>query len=85
MTFTLRARLAVIATIVSGLLLGGLSVVSYNVLARWLDLEERCDVHAHALLAAEAEVARLRRMLSSGNNDVTPEEFARRNRERHRN
>ena len=37
MTLTLRARLAVIATIVSGLLLGGLSVVSYNVLARWLD------------------------------------------------
>ena len=37
MTFTLRARLAVIATIVSGLLLGGLSIVSYNVLARWLD------------------------------------------------
>jgi heavy metal sensor kinase len=36
-TLTLRARLAVIATIVSGLLLGGLSVVSYNVLARWLD------------------------------------------------
>jgi heavy metal sensor kinase len=36
-TFTLRARLAIIATIVSGLLLGGLSVVSYNVLARWLD------------------------------------------------
>ena len=35
-TLTLRARLAVIATIVSGLLLGGLSVVSYNVLARWL-------------------------------------------------
>lgn len=37
MTLTLRTRLAVIATIVSGLLLGGLSVVSYNVLARWLD------------------------------------------------
>ena len=37
MTLTLRARLAVIATIVSGVLLGGLSVVSYNVLARWLD------------------------------------------------
>ena len=37
MTLTLRARLAVIATIVSGLLLGGLSIVSYNVLARWLD------------------------------------------------
>ena len=37
MTLTLRARLAVIVTIVSGLLLGGLSVVSYNVLARWLD------------------------------------------------
>jgi len=36
-TLTLRARLAVIATIVSGVLLGGLSVVSYNVLARWLD------------------------------------------------
>ena len=37
MTLTLRARLAVIATTVSGLLLGGLSVVSYNVLARWLN------------------------------------------------
>lgn len=37
MTLTLRARLAVIVTIVSGLLLGGLSFVSYNVLARWLD------------------------------------------------
>ena len=37
MTLTLRARLAVIATTVSGLLLAGLSVVSYNVLARWLD------------------------------------------------
>ncbi|HZL96393.1 MAG TPA: HAMP domain-containing sensor histidine kinase [Vicinamibacterales bacterium] len=37
MTLTLRARLAVIATIVSGVLLGGLSVVPYNVLARWLD------------------------------------------------
>ena len=36
-TLPLRARLAVFATIVSGLLLGGLSVVSYNVLARWLD------------------------------------------------
>jgi signal transduction histidine kinase len=36
-TLTLRARLAVIATTVSGLLLGGLSVVSYNVLARWLN------------------------------------------------
>jgi heavy metal sensor kinase len=36
-TLTLRARLAVNVTIVSGLLLGGLSVVSYNVLARWLD------------------------------------------------
>jgi len=36
-TLTLRARLAVIATIVSGLLIGGLSIVSYNVLARWLD------------------------------------------------
>ena len=37
MTLTLRARLAVIATTVSGLLLGTLSVVSYNVLSRWLD------------------------------------------------
>ncbi len=37
MTLTLRARLAVIATTVSGVLLGGLSVVSYNVLARWLN------------------------------------------------
>ena len=37
MTLPLRARLAVIATVVSGLLLGLLSVVSYNVLARWLD------------------------------------------------
>jgi heavy metal sensor kinase len=36
-TLTLRARLAVIATTVSGLLLAGLSIVSYNVLARWLD------------------------------------------------
>jgi signal transduction histidine kinase len=36
-TLTLRTRLAVIATVVSALLLGGLSVVSYNVLARWLD------------------------------------------------
>ena len=36
-TLPLRARLAVIATIVSGLLLGVLSIVSYNVLARWLD------------------------------------------------
>jgi heavy metal sensor kinase len=36
-TLTLRARLAVIATTVSDLLLGGLSVVSYNVLARWLN------------------------------------------------
>jgi two-component system, OmpR family, sensor kinase len=36
-TLVLRARLAVIATIVPGLLLGGLSIVSYNVLARWLD------------------------------------------------
>jgi heavy metal sensor kinase len=36
-TLTLRARLAVIVTIVSGLLLGVLSLVSYNVLARWLD------------------------------------------------
>jgi two-component system OmpR family sensor kinase len=36
-TLTLRARLAVIATIVSGLLIGGLSIVSYSVLARWLD------------------------------------------------
>jgi hypothetical protein len=36
-TLPLRARLAVIATIVSGLLLGLLSIVSYNVLARWLD------------------------------------------------
>ena len=37
MTLTLRARLAVIATIVSGMLLGGLSILSYTVLARWLD------------------------------------------------
>jgi heavy metal sensor kinase len=36
-SLTVRARLAVIATAVSGLLLGGLSIVSYNVLARWLD------------------------------------------------
>jgi hypothetical protein len=36
-TLPLRARLAVIATIVSGLLLWLLSIVSYNVLARWLD------------------------------------------------
>jgi two-component system, OmpR family, sensor kinase len=36
-TLTLRARLAVIATVVSGLLIAGLSIVSYNVLARWLD------------------------------------------------
>jgi heavy metal sensor kinase len=36
-TLTLRARLAVIATVVSGLLLAGLSLISYNVLARWLD------------------------------------------------
>ena len=39
MTLPLRARLAVIATAVSGLLLGGLSVVSYGVLARWLDAD----------------------------------------------
>jgi len=38
-TLTLRARLSVIATVVSGLLLAGLSVVSYNVLARWLDAD----------------------------------------------
>jgi heavy metal sensor kinase len=36
-TLPLRARLAVIATIVPGLLLGLLSIVSYSVLARWLD------------------------------------------------
>jgi signal transduction histidine kinase len=36
-TLTLRTRLAVIPTVVSGLLLGGLSFVSYTVLARWLD------------------------------------------------
>jgi len=36
-SFTLRARLAIIVTIVSGLLLGVVSLVSYSVLARWLD------------------------------------------------
>ena len=41
MTLTLRARLAVIATTVSGVLLGGLSTISYNVLARWLDDDVR--------------------------------------------
>src|SRR5215831_1338908 len=47
-----------------------------EVLARWLDLEERCDAHAQALVAAESEVGRLRSVLSSGNHAVTPEEFA---------
>ena len=39
MTLTLRARLAVISTLVFGLLLGGWSVVSYRVLAGWLDAD----------------------------------------------
>jgi len=60
-TLTLRARLAVIATIVSGLLIGGLAVVSYNVLARWLDedltarLTELTD-GLHGYLRFEGEV-----------------------------
>ena len=37
MTLPLRVRLAVASMLVSGLLLAALSVVSYNVLARWLD------------------------------------------------
>ena len=37
MTLTLRARLAAISTVVFGLLLAALSVVSYSVLARRLD------------------------------------------------
>jgi signal transduction histidine kinase len=36
-TLPLRVRLAVASMLVSGLLLAALSVVSYNVLARWLD------------------------------------------------
>ena len=39
MTLTLRARLAAISTIVFGLLLAALSVVSYQVLARRLDAD----------------------------------------------
>ena len=40
MTLPLRARLAVVAALVSGLLLGLLSVVSYSVLARGLDADQ---------------------------------------------
>lgn len=39
MTLTLRARLATIWTIVFGILLAGLSVATYQVLARWLDAD----------------------------------------------
>lgn len=46
------------------------------VLVRWVDFQERCELYAQALLAAESEVARLRRLMSSGTNDVSPVEFA---------
>lgn len=39
MTLTLRTRLALGSTLVFGLLVGGVSVVTYQVLARWLDAD----------------------------------------------
>jgi HAMP domain-containing protein len=39
MTLTLRARLAAISAVVFGLLLAALGLVSYQVLARWLDAD----------------------------------------------
>ena len=64
MRLTLRARLAVIATTVSGLLLGGLSIVSYNVLARWLDDDVRTRLTElteglHGYLRFDGEVPRV--------------------------
>ncbi len=64
MTLTLRARLAVIATTVSGLLLAGLSIVSYNVLARWLndDVSTRLTELAeglHGYLRFDSDVPRV--------------------------
>jgi heavy metal sensor kinase len=63
-TLTLRARLAVIATTVSGVLLGGLSIVSYNVLARWLDDDVSTRVTEmaeglHGYLRFEGDVPRV--------------------------
>jgi heavy metal sensor kinase len=63
-TLTLRARLAVIATTMSGLLLGGLSIVSYNVLASWLDDDVRARLTGlseglHGYLRLDGDVPRV--------------------------
>jgi heavy metal sensor kinase len=63
-TLTLRARLAVIATTMSGLLLGGLSIVSYNVLASWLDDDARTRLTGlseglHGYLRLDGDIPRV--------------------------